>query len=342
VDALHLDGVNEGYTSNALKISMTDTVYSAATNSTTLSELGVSAGTITVHANDADYSIKITDSSTLGDFITSLNNNNIDAALDATGVFTLTDAEIVDEGTTNIIDALGLSVDIYGKTQKTGDLSYKTVVTQTTTATSDTLLKDLGEGTAISNGQTVILKDSNNNYSTITVGTSTTVGDLISEMSNAGLYAAINNDGTVEIAGGTIEGGTFDAVSALGLEKEPYTAMVNGNALTETVEVHELVTLQTKLVDDLDVAEGYLQVTDADGNNEYLKIYSGQTIADLITDLANYGLSTDLDEETGVLSITGGAFATLSDTDVQALVDNGTIRETDSRYIHGTDLLECL
>ena len=61
-----------------------------------------------------------------------------------------------------------------------------------------------------------------------------------------------------------------------------------------------------------------------------------------MTALANYGLSTSLDEDTGILTITGGAFKTLSDADVQALVADGTIRETEQRYIHGTNLLECL
>ena len=342
VDALHLEGVNEGYTSDHLQTSQTDTVYSAATEATLLSELGVSAGVITIHANDRDYNITITNSSTLGSFISDLENNDIEAELDATGVFTISDAEITNEGTTDILDALGLAVDIYGKSQTTGDLTHETIITQMTTATSSTLLRDLGDGTAISNGQTVIVRDSNNEYTTITVGTTTTLGNLLEEMSNAGLYAALNSDGTVEIAGGTITGGTFDAVEALGLEREPYTAMVTGDPLTETVEVHKIVDLHTRLVDDLKVTEGYLEVTDADGNKFYEKIYSGQTIGDFMTDMGNLGIATSLDEDTGILTITGGAFKTLTDADVQALVNDGTIREPDSRYIHGTNLLECL
>ena len=342
VDALHLEGVNEGYTSDHLQTSQTDTVYSAATEATLLSELGVNAGVITIHSNDRDYNITITDTSTLGSFIADLKANDIDAELDSTGVFTISDAEITNEGTTDILTALGLAVDIYGKSQITGDLTHETVVTQTTTATSSTLLRDLGDGITITDGQTVIVRDSNNEYSTITVGTTTTLGELLQEMSNAGLYAALKSDGTVEIAGGTITGGTFDAVEALGLEREPFTAMVTGDPLTETVEVHKLVDLQTRLVDDLKVTEGYLEVTDADGNKFYEKIYSGQTIADFMTDMGNLGIATSLDEDTGILTITGGAFKTLTDADVQDLVNNGTIRETDSRYIHGTNLLECL
>lgn len=342
VDALHLQGVNKGYQSNDLKTSSTDTIYSAATEATLLSDLGVKAGVITVKANGTNYNITIYEDSTMGTFMSDLNACHIDNKLDVTGVFTISDAEITNEGKTGILDALGFDINTFSKSQATKDLTHSTVVTQVTTATSDTLLKDLGSGTAIADGQTVIVKNSSNEYATLTVGTTTTLGQLIEGLSNAGLYAALNSDGTVEITGGTIEGGTFDAVNALGLEREPYNAMVTGKSLTETVTVHNIVDLQTKLVDDLKVSEGYLEVTDANGDKYYEKIYSGQTIADFMTDMGNLGINTSLDETTGILTITGGAFKTLSDADVAALVANKTIVEPDSRYVKGTDLLTCL
>ena len=341
-DALHLSGVNEGYTSNSLQTSKTDTIFSAATETTKLSELGVKDGIVTITANGANYSITINGTTTLGEFIEELNKKHIDATLDKDGIFTISDAEITNEGTTDIKKALGLDSSIYGKTQITGNLTHQTTITQTTLATSDTLLKDLEGGEKIKDGDTVIVKNSNNEYTTITVGTSTTLGNLLGEISNAGLYAARKADGTIEITGGTIEGGTFKAEDVLGLTREPYSAIVTGKPLTETVEVHKLVDLQTKLVDDLKVKEGYLEVTDANGNKYYEKIYSGQTIADFMTDMGNLGIQTSLDEETGVLTITGGAFKTLSDADVKALVANATIVEPDTRYQQGTNLLACL
>ena len=341
-DALHLSGVNEGYTSNSLQTSKTDTIFSAATETTKLSELGVKDGIVTITANGANYSITINGTTTLGEFIEELNKKHIDATLDKDGIFTISDAEITNEGTTDIKNALGLDSSIYGKTQITGNLTHQTTITQTTLATSDTLLKDLEGGENIKDGDTVIVKNSNNEYTTITVGTSTTLGNLLGEISNAGLYAARKADGTIEITGGTIEGGTFKAEDVLGLTREPYSAIVTGKPLTETVEVHKLVDLQTKLVDDLKVKEGYLEVTDANGNKYYEKIYSGQTIADFMTDMGNLGIQTSLDEETGVLTITGGAFKTLSDADVKALVANATIVEPDTRYQQGTNLLACL
>ncbi len=342
VKALHLGGVNEGYTSKDLTTTKTDTVYSAATESTKMSELGVKAGTVTIRANDKDYNITISNTTTLGNFIKALNDNKIEATLDKTGVFTISDATIKNEGGTGILKALGLAVDIYGKSQVTGNLKHETITTQTTTATTSTKLKELEGGSGIKDGQTVIVKNSNNELTTITVGTTSTLGDLLTGLTNAGLYAALKSDGTVEISGGTITGGTFKAEEVLGLEKEPYTAMVTGKPLTETVEVHKLVDLSTRLVDDLKVKEGYLEVTDANGDKYYEKIYSGQTIADFMTDMGNLGINTKLDDKTGVLTITGGAFKTLTDADVQALIADHKITETQDRYKKGTNLLECL
>ena len=339
VNAFKLSGVNEGYTSNSLKITSTDTVYSAATNDTKLSELGAHAGTLTIKANGAEYQITIDENTTLDEFIKGLNDNKISASLDKTGVLTIVDANITDEGTTNIKNALGLELDIYSNTQKSNDLSHKTVITQTTAATSDTLLKDLGVN--IEDDQTVIVKNSSNEYTTITVGTDTTIGDLLTKISNAGLYAAIDSEGRVEISGGTITGGTFDAVKALGLTSEPYTAITTGKPLTETVKKAELVTLDTKLVDEMKVRAGYIEITDNDGNKFYEKIYHGQTLADFMADMGNLGIYTKLRDDS-VLEITGGAFATLSDDKVNELIANGTIREADDRYKQGTDLLTCL
>ena len=107
-------------------------------------ELGAKAGTLIIKANDTEYKITIDENTTLGEFIKKLNDNKINANLDKTGILTIVDANITNEGTTNIKNALGLELDIYSNTQKSNDLSHKTIITQTTNATSDTLLKDLG------------------------------------------------------------------------------------------------------------------------------------------------------------------------------------------------------
>lgn len=338
VNALHLRGVNEGYTSNNLQIQHTDTVYSAATSDTLMSELGVKTGVLTIRANDQDYNITITNGMTLGDFVNDLNNKNIDATLDATGVFTISDAEITNEGTTDILNALGIDVDIYSKTQKTDDLTVQTVITQATTATSSTLLKDIGEGITINPNDTVVVKNSNNEYKTIVLGNATSIGDLLNQMNQAGLSASIDSNGQVQISGGVITGGTFDAVAALGLTSESYSAMVTGKPLTETVEQKSIVNASTKLVDDLGISEGYVEVTDASGAKHYEKIYAGQTMSNFMSDMQAFGVDATLDEN-GVLTLVGGGFKTLSVSEVQALVNNGTINETNSGYIKGSDIL---
>ena len=341
VEGLHLEGVNEGYESNELKTSSTDTIFSAATEETLLSELGVKTGVITVEANDKSYNITIDTDSTLSTLIEDFADIDVLATLSKEGYLTISDAKITGEGTTNFTDALGLEFDVYSNSQTSGNLSHETIITQVTTATSDTLLSELGEGINITNGQTVIIKNSNNELSTITINQTTTLGMLLEEMTNAGLYANLNNDGTIEITGGTITGGSFDAIAALGLKVEPHSSMTTGKPLTETVEHFELVTMDTMLVDDLKVRAGYLEITDANDNKFYEKIYHGQTLGDFMADLGNLGIYTKLRDD-GVLEITGGAFATLSDDRVKQLIADGTIRENDARYMQGSDILTAL
>jgi hypothetical protein len=81
---------------------------------------------------------------------------------------------------------------------------------EVTEADLSTKLSDLGAGTVVNAGDTVIVKNSNNEYHTITLGAESTLGDLMTGLSNAGLSAQVKNDGTIEITGGTITGGTFE------------------------------------------------------------------------------------------------------------------------------------
>ena len=340
VDALHLEGVNEGYVSNNLEITHTDTVYSAATESTLLSDLGVKAGMVTIRANDQNYTVTVKSDTTLGSFIQDLNNKNIDASL-VDGTFTLSDAEITNEGTTDILDALGFETDIFSQTQTSGDLNYTTVVTEITTATDSTLIKDLGEGVTFNNNSTVIVKNSNNQTSTVTLTQTSTLGDLLEGLNNAGLSASINENGEISITGGVITGGTFDIDGVLGLTSEPYSAMVSGNALTETVEEEVIADTSTRLVEDLGVKAGYVKVEDANGVEHYTKISSGLTLGSFVNTLNSYGLSASLDSS-GVLSVTGGTITTLTDSEVSSLVTSGKISESNASLRVGSDVLDKL
>ena len=179
-EALHLADVSEGYeTLDKLEIKKIESVWDPVNVTTKLSELGINEGTITVRANDKDYTIDIDDGVigtqdyTFGNLLADLGTCNIEATLDSNGVFTIKDAVIVDDGDTDLINLLGLEDSVYSKSQNSDSLKLETVVTQTTTATSATLLKDIGEGTAIVNGDEVIVTNSNNEITTITVGETT-------------------------------------------------------------------------------------------------------------------------------------------------------------------------
>jgi len=148
VDALHLEGVNEGYNTDQLLVSKQETIYTPADEGTLLTELGVILGEtdsiIKIEANDTIYEIAVNKETSLGNFINSLKGFNIDAKLEKTGIFTIRDAEIVNEGGTNIISALGFDIDIYSKSQKSKDLSEVIITTDLSDATGATLLEQFG------------------------------------------------------------------------------------------------------------------------------------------------------------------------------------------------------
>ena len=341
VQALHLEGVNEGYQSGQLQVTDSETTFSPAEESTLLKDLGVKAGTLTIEANDAVYNVEIDEATTLGELIQALRDENISATLDEDGTFRLEDAVITNDGTTNLIDAFGLKQEVNNNVQQSGDLSYKTVVTEVTEATLDTLLNDIVEA-GVKDGDTVIVKNSDNEISTIQLTSTSTLGDLFDGLKSAGLNAELNNDGTVTISGGIITGGSLDIVDEFGLTSSPLSGIVTGNPLTETIVNEEIASSDTKLVEDLGVKAGYLQVTNSNGGVYYEKISEGMTIGDLINDYAAMGISASIDADTGVLTITGGTFTALSDSEVQNLVNTGAISETNPDLIQGTDLLSKL
>ena len=338
VDALHLEGVNEGYTSNNLQIEHVETIYSDATESTLLSELGVNAGLLTIDANDQSYTVTIKNNTTIGSFVADLESKHIDVDF-TDGVLTLDNAVISNQGTTNFLDALNMQQDVASQTQTSNNLNFQTITTDTSVATEDTLLKDLGEGINFTNGQTIIFKNSNNVYDTITVNQTTTLGDIIAELNNNGLNAQLSQDGILSIQGGEITGGTFDAINLLNLNETPMTAMASGNSLSHTIEFNSVITANTKIVDEFGAKQGYFLVTDANGNEHYTKIYSGQTFQNLIDTLNSYGISASLSQE-GILSVQGGTLQSLTDSQVQQLVSNKTINETNANLIKGSDFVD--
>ena len=128
VDAFHLSDSVGGYGSGKLETSETDTIVTTATGSTKLRMLGVEAGTLTMEANGAEYSFQVTDKTTIQEFVDAMKSVNIDASFN-NGVLSIVDAKIKDEGTTNIIKALGLETKVNQNNQSSNGLSYTEVKT---------------------------------------------------------------------------------------------------------------------------------------------------------------------------------------------------------------------
>lgn len=128
VDAFHLSDSVGGYGSGKLETSETDTIVTTATGNTKLRMLGVEAGTLTMEANGAEYSFQVTDKTTIQEFVDAMKSVNIDASFN-NGVLSIVDAKIKDEGTTNIIKALGLETKVNQNNQSSNGLSYTEVKT---------------------------------------------------------------------------------------------------------------------------------------------------------------------------------------------------------------------
>lgn len=328
-DAIHELGLEESpYDAKVTGYALNEIVevQNIATENTKLSELGFTGGTVTITSGGTDYTFVFDNDlatnnkpTTIGEFVSAMKSNGIDADFNTTtGMLTIDDAIIKTSAPTDagakLIEALGFDIDNYMVSQSTGDLSHSVTTTSIAAATTGTLLNKLGTGEAIGN-KTVIVENADGRRTTIDVNDNFTVGSLLSEMTSAGLFATMKADSTVEITGGRIVGGTYDAIGKLKLEENPYSAMVTGYSLNETLEVSTPAKLGSKLTD-LGVTEGWFEVTTPDGEVTYEEITSGKTVATLISDLSGMGISASLNEETGVLSITGGSFRTLGNGEI--------------------------
>jgi len=240
---------------------------------------------------------------------------------------------------------------------ETSKLQYSSIKTTEIDAVLDTTISalianrdDLAalgiDSNYLNTAKTVNVQNStNNDITTFTVNSGTRIGDFINQLKSAGLYACLNKDGCLEITGGQIVGGTFDAINVFGLYEQPESAMVTGSILTETIIIPDIVDLNTRLVEDLGVTRGFFEVTNPDSTTFYLSVYSGQTMADLISDLGHVGIDGDLDSQSGILTLRGGEYKTLTDAEVQELCSGGAsalIPGVSPQNQQGTNLLSCL
>lgn len=204
VDAFHLSDSVGGYGSGKLETSETDTIVTTATGSTKLRMLGVEAGTLTMEANGAEYSFQVTDKTTIQEFVDAMKSVNIDASFN-NGVLSIVDAEITDEGTTNIISALGLETKVNQNTQTSGGLSY----TEVKTAGLNDKITEFVSG---SSGVVNVYDKTGVQLGSVTISDSTTFEGFFDRLEDYGIKGRLE-DGVISFSsadGNYLTGGLMD------------------------------------------------------------------------------------------------------------------------------------
>ncbi|DAB13266.1 TPA: hypothetical protein CPT97_09810, partial [Candidatus Gastranaerophilales bacterium HUM_17] len=190
----------------------TQTITQTATSDSKLENLGVNAGRIGITVNGVERSVNISDNETIQSFIDKLKEIGVDASFNSTtGVFTvnLDTADINDYDNTGIVNALHLIGVNEGYTSD--KLQIEKTETVYESADESSLLNELSSGVKIIGTQNVIVQNTNGENYTIEVDAFTTLGEFLTALEDTGLNASIKN-GVVEISGGKITGGTYDAV----------------------------------------------------------------------------------------------------------------------------------
>ena len=314
VDKLKLVGVNYGYQNeNQLNIEDVETIYHVADNNTKLTDLGVTTGTenskIKIEANGQEYTFALEENDTMGSLLEAMQAEHIQVDL-TDGIFTIRDAVITDDGDTGFIAALGLSEEVSNVAQSTDGLQYHTVYLETSVATGDSYIKDLN-GVNFEAGQTVVVKNRDGNSTTISLNEGAKIDDLLSGMRTAGLTVDFT-DGVLTVDNGWITGGTFDIEGTFGLEYTTTPAIVTGSSLNQTITTHETATLGSKLVGDLGATTGNVKITDAGGTAHLFNVTNDSTLQDFINAVDSYGLSATYDGVTGVVTLHGGAYESIT------------------------------
>lgn len=228
---LQVDVNSKTQSSIDLRTVVTTTTQSAATGSTKLSQLGsIKNGNILVKANNTTYTIAINTSTTLQGLIDALKAKGISAELSGDGTLTINDAEIIDNNT-GIINALGLEKEVSSKTQTANNLSYKSVITTSSEATSSTKLGDLSVWSKISTSPVLTAKNTSGGTTSITLTSTMTIGDVVTKLNSAGLSAAFSSSGVLAVTGGEVSGNVAEALGIKSGSENTSGVWANGNTL---------------------------------------------------------------------------------------------------------------
>lgn len=301
--------------SSRASYTQTITESSNASENTKLADLGITSGSIMFTFIDGTDSGEITvdENMTLKGFAAVLRENGIDAYYSEwSGLFTtdLKDVQnIGQKNPTNVLEKLGITLDgssagYYSKKS----LQLEQIVNRT--ADTDTTLAALN----VTDGTIKIQKSNDNSTFTIDiVADNFTLGNFIQSLNDNGIYASLNDDGVLSISNANIieADTTTNLASALGLTRTVASNSAQTGKLTYNVTNSTTVqATSTTLLSELGIefTEGKKQtwVRTNDGTETLLNIYEDSDINHVVSELTNAGLIASFNNDTGMLTISGG------------------------------------
>lgn len=302
---LHSDVSSKSQTAEGLKTTTIITTGIEATGATTLGELDGwknISGTpqlVAVDAQGNTTTVEFTETSTLDEVVSALNNAGLKAEL-KNGTLRVTEGSV----SGNVAEVLGLTDKNVGRVSTTGKNLYTTMVTK---ATGDTKLADLGIKLTYSGGQPLIQIDPQANGYTITsdLDADMTINDYFAILKEHGINASIT-DGKITVE----QNGHFDTgtiAQALGINHST-TTLVTANSASSTAQISYTI---TKTVDEsttfgeLGLAGLEYDIQDSAGNPVGgifgHSVSSDTTFADFISELKKFGITLSLNN--GVISL---------------------------------------
>lgn len=320
---LQVDVNSKTQSSIDLRTVVTTTTQAAATGATKLSQLGsITNGNMLVKANNTTYTIAINTSTTLQGLIDALKAKGISAELSGDGTLTINDAEIIDNNT-GIINALGLEKEVSSKTQTANNLSYKSVITTSSEATSSTKLGDLSVWSKISTSPVLTAKNTSGGTTSITLTSTMTIGDVVTKLNSAGLSAAFSSSGVLAVTGGEVSGKAAEALGIKSGSENTSGVWANGNTLF-TQGVNYAVasnTLGELGISTAKPSSGYALAVYNSSNAlvKEISVSSSTRIDDIFSALSQYGITGTIDEGKITLKSSNGNYVKGSVADAMGI-----------------------
>lgn len=301
--------------SSRASYTQTITESSNASENTKLADLGITSGSIMFTFIDGTKSGEITvdKNTTLKGFAATLRENGIDAYYSEwSGLFTtdLKDVQNIEQrNPTNVLEKLGITLD----GSSTGYYSKKSLQLEeivNRTADTDTTLAALN----VTDGTIKIQNCSDDSTFTIDIDADNfTLGNFIQNLNENGIYASLNDDGVLSISNANIIEGdtTTNLASALGLTQTVASNSAQTGKLTYNVTNSNTVqatstTLLSELGIEFPESKKQVWVRANDGTETLLNIYEDSDINHVVSELNNAGLVASFDNDTGMLTISGG------------------------------------